>query len=41
MKENCERDEFTHSLSVGEQKIGAKQGNVVNGDKGYFGLDPK
>ena len=41
MKDNCERDEFTPSLFVGGHKIGAKQGDVVNGDKGYFGSDPK
>ena len=29
MKENCERDEFTPSLSFGERKIDAKQGDVV------------
>ena len=41
MKDNCERDEFTPSLYVGEQKIGAKKCDVVNGDKGYFGSDTK
>ena len=41
MKDNCERDEFTPSLSVGEQKIGANQCDVVNGDKGSFGSNPK
>ena len=29
MKDNCERDEFIPSLSVGEHKIDAKQGDVV------------
>ena len=38
MKDNCERDEFTCSLSIGEQNIGAKKCDVVNGDKRYFGL---
>ena len=37
MKDNCKRYEFTPSLSVGKQKIGGMQGDVVNGDKGYFG----
>ena len=37
MKDNCERDEFTPSLSVGEHKIHAKQGDFVNGDNGSFG----
>ena len=41
IKDKCERDEFTPSLSVGEHKIGAKQSDVVNGDKEYFGSDPK
>ena len=40
-KDNCERDGFTPSLSVGEQKIIAKQCDVVNGDKGQFGSNPK
>ena len=33
MKDNCEGDEFTPSLSIGEHKIGTMQGDVVNGDK--------
>ena len=41
MKDNCKRYEFTPSLSVGKQKIGGMQGDVVNGDKGYFVSDPK
>ena len=41
MKDNCERDDFTPSLSVGEHKISANQGDVFNGDKGYFGSYPK
>ena len=41
MKDNCERDEFTPSLCVGEQKIGTHSCDVVNGDKEYFGSDPK
>ena len=41
MKDNCERDEFTPSLSVGEQKIDANKCDVVNGDKGYFVSYPK
>ena len=41
MKDNCERDEFTPSLSVGEQKIDAKQCDFVNGDKRYFGSNLK
>ena len=41
MKNNCKRDEFNRSLSIGEQNIGAKKCDVVNGDKRYFGLYPK
>ena len=41
MKNNCERDEFTPSLSAREQIICEKQCDVVNGDKGSLGLDPK
>ena len=41
MKDNCEGDEFTSSLFVGDRKIIAKEDDVVNGDKAYFGLGPK
>ena len=41
MKDNYERDEFTPILSIGEHKIDAKKGDVVNGDKGSLGSDPK
>ena len=41
MKDNCEGDDFTPSLSVGDHKINAKEGDVVNGDKEYFWWDPK
>ena len=41
MKDSCEGDEFTPSFSVGDHKIIAKEGDVVNGDKEYFGLDTK
>ena len=37
MKDNCEGDEFTHSFSIGEHKIGAREDDVVNDDKIYFG----
>ena len=41
MKDNCEGDEFTPSFSVGDHKINAQKGDVVNGDKEYFGSDTK
>ena len=41
MKDNYEGDEFTSSFYVGEHIISAKEGDVVNGDKESFGLDPK
>ena len=41
MKDNCEGDEFTHNFSVRDHKIIAKEGDVVNGDKKYFGSDTK
>ena len=37
MKDNGEGKEFTPSFFVGEPKISAKEGGVVNNDKGYFG----
>ena len=37
MKDNCEGDEFNPSFSVHDHKIIAKEGDVVNGDKTYFG----
>ena len=40
-KANCEGDKFTPSFSVGDHKINEKKGEVVNGDKVYFGSDPK
>ena len=39
MKDNREGDEFTLIFSVGDHKIIAKEGDVVNGDKEYFGSD--
>ena len=36
MKDNCEGDEIIPSFSVGDHKTMAKEGDVVNGDKGYF-----
>ena len=41
MNDNCEGDELSPSFSVSEPKINAKEGDTVNDDKGYFGLDPK
>ena len=41
MKAHCEGEEFTPSFSVGDPKISEKKDDVVNGDKGNFGLDPK
>ena len=41
MKAHCEGEEFTPSFSVVDPKICAKKADVVNGDKGPFGLDPK
>ena len=41
MKDNCEGDEFTPSFSIGGHKIIAKEGDVVNGFKEYFGSYPK
>ena len=41
MKGNYEGDEFTPSFSVGDNKISATKGDVVNGAKEYFGSDPK
>ena len=41
MKDNSEGDEFTPIFSVGDHKIIAKEGDVFNGDKTYFGSDPK
>ena len=40
MKDNCEGDEFTFGFFVGDRKIIAKEDDVVNGDKEYFGSDP-
>ena len=37
MKDNCEGYEFTSNFSVGDHKIIAKEDDVVNGDKEYFG----
>ena len=37
----CEGDEFTPSFFVGDHKIIAKEGDVVNGDKGSFESHPK
>ena len=37
MKENCEGGEFTSSSSFDDNKIIAKEDDVVNGDKLYFG----
>ena len=39
VKDNCEEDEFAHSLSVSETKINVQQGDTVNDDNGSFGLD--
>ena len=41
MKDNCEGDELTSSLSIGDRKIIAKDDDVVNGDKGNFISCPK
>ena len=41
MEDNCEGDEITPSFSVGDHKTMEKEGNVVNGDEGYFILDTK
>ena len=41
MKANGEGKEFTPSFSVGEHKISTQEGDVVNDEEGYFGLDPK
>ena len=41
MKYNGEGKEFTPSFSVCDHKIIAKEGDVFNGDKAYFGSDPK
>ena len=41
MKDNNEGDEFTPSFYVGEQKISAREDDVVNDDKVYFGSFPK
>ena len=41
MKDDCEGDEFTPSFSVGDDKISATKGDVVNNAKEYFGSDPK
>ena len=41
MKDNCEGDEFTSSFFVGELETIAKEDNVVNGGKTYFGSDTK
>ena len=37
MKDNGEGKEFTPSFSIGEPKISAEEGKVVNDDHGYFG----
>ena len=39
MKDNGEGKEFTPSSSVDEPKISAKEGEVVNDDKGYLRSD--
>ena len=41
MKARCEGEEFTPSFSVGDPKISAKKADIVNDDKGTFGLDTK
>ena len=41
MKAHYEGEEFAPSFSVGDPKISAKKVDVVNGDKGHFGSDPK
>ena len=41
MKDNGEGKKFTPSFSIGEPKISAEEGEVVNDDNGYFGLDTK
>ena len=41
MKDNGEGKEFTPSFSIGEPKISAEEGEVVNDDNGYFGSYPK
>ena len=41
MKDNYEGDEFTSSFFVGDRKTIAKEDDVVNGYKAYFGSDPK
>ena len=39
-KDNGEGKEFTPIFSVGQHQIIAKEGDVVNDDKGNFGSDP-
>ena len=41
MEDKCEGHEFTANFSVSDHNISAKEGYVVNGDKEYFGSDPK
>ena len=41
MKDNFEGDEFTSSFFLGDLKIIAKEDNVVNGAKSYFGSNTK
>ena len=41
MKDHCEGDEFTPSLSVDDYKINEKKSDVVNDDNGYFLSDTK
>ena len=41
MKDNCEGHEIIPIFSVGDHKTMEKEGDVVNGDEGYFILDPK
>ena len=40
IKDNYEGDKFTSSFFVGDWKIIAKEDDIFNGDKEYFGLDP-
>ena len=41
MKDCGEKKQFSPSFSVGDPKSSAKNDDVVNGDKGTCGSDPK
>ena len=41
MKGNCEGDEIIPRFFVGDHKTMENEGDVVNGDEGYFISDPK